>query len=627
MQIKDISKQLNVSVRELLAFLKKRGERFLTENSRLSAELVGLLNQQYKPDGGKSFQHGLSADESIVVEDMSVGELASRLKASANSLIVQLLKTGIVASKNQLLKKEDVVKFLQSMNIDFAEKEQDPETELERLIEVKSSSGQELRLPVVSIVGHVDHGKTSLLDFLRSTKVAEKEKGGITQNVSAYEVATKYGNLVFLDTPGHEAFALMRERGVLIADLVVLIVALDDGVKPQTVESIKKIKELGATTVVALSKVDKVKSDRVDIVKRQLADYGLLPDDWGGDVPCVAVSSKTGVGIENLLEVIRLQADMLDLKTSLTEPAQGIVLESMIQRGRGAVATVILHKGKVCLSDYFVCGDTFGKVSSMTNCLAENLSCVGPSVPVLVAGFSALPKAGDLFEFATSAQVKKHKQKGKNVQARTKSQFVFHDAQFSVNVIIKAATHLSKEALLTSLEKLNVQEGQLKIVDSGIGDINEGNIELAATVGAVIYGLGVKTHRSALAKLSKPVDIRSFDIIYKLLEDVQELLDKQKVQKVEEKQVGQARVKAVFKIKAVGVIAGAAVEQGALQKDAKVKVYRDGTLLGGGVIKTLQKERITVTSIVAGNDCAFIVEGFSDWKLGDEVHCFVESTS
>ncbi|MBM18268.1 MAG: translation initiation factor IF-2, partial [Epsilonproteobacteria bacterium] len=457
------------------------------------------------------------------------------------------------------------------------------------------------------------------------TKVAEKEKGGITQHVAAYEVVSKDGNMVFLDTPGHEAFSLMRERGVLMADLVVLVIALDDGIKPQTVESIKKIQEFGSTAVVALNKVDKAKADRLDIVKRQLADYGLLPDDWGGDVPTVAISAKTGQGIDELLEVIRLQADILDLKTSTTEPAQGVVLESMVEHGRGSVASIILHRGKICRGDYFTCGATFGKVSSMQDCYGNQLSCVGPSVPVSIAGFAELPQAGDMFEFATQSQAKKHKNLQNKIVTNTNTSRISTNDQ-GISIIVKTSTLLSKEALLASLKKLSdSQEVKIKIIDSGIGDINESNLDLAATTGALVYGLGVKANKSAIAKLHKPVTVKQFDIIYKLLEDVEEVLKKNIVKKVEEKELGKARVKAIFRVKSVGVIAGAAVEEGVLQKGAKLKVFRNGEQIGGGVIKTLQKERTSVSSISAGSDCAFALDGFSDWKIDDEVHCYIEN--
>ncbi|MBI2353378.1 translation initiation factor IF-2 [Candidatus Dependentiae bacterium] len=574
----------------------------------------------------KVFLHGLSENEKIAVEDMTVGELAARLKCSVSTLIVELLSRGIVANKNQLIKKDQIIKFLKDFAIPFFEPLRNSEHALERAMEAKSSLGQERRLPVVAVVGHVDHGKTSFLDYLRKTKVAAKEKGGITQHVAAYEVVTPQGNLVFLDTPGHEAFSMMRERGVLIADLVVLMVALDDGVKPQTVESIKKIKELGAMTVVALNKIDKAKVDRIDVVKKQLADYGLVADDWGGDTPMVAISAKTGQGVDELLEVIRLQSDILDLKTSSTEPAKGAVLESMMEYGRGAVATVILHRGILTVGDYFICGATFGRVSSMKNCFGQKLEKVGASIPVVIAGFSSLPEAGDIFEYASSEQVKKYKANQSKMSVAGSNNKLSNDQEGTLSIIVKAATLLSKEALLASLKKLNEKhEIKIKIVDSGIGDINESNLDLAITTNAIIYGLYVKVNKLAIAQAKRPVTVKTFDIIYKLLEDIELLLENNKKQVIEETQIGVARVKAIFKVKSIGVIAGAVVLEGVVQKGCKIRVYRSGVLVGSGTIKTLQKERTTVATVSQNNDCAFSVDSFSGWKIDDEVRCFVES--
>ena len=575
----------------------------------------------------RSFKHGLLENERVVVEDMTVGELAERLKCSVNLLIVELLICGIVASKNQLIKKNQIIKILQDWNVQFVEPVVNTESALERVMEAKSSTGVELRLPVVAVIGHVNHGKTSFLDYLRKTKIVDKEKGGITQHVAAYEVSTKHGNLVFLDTPGHEAFSLMRERGVLIADLVVLVVALDDGVKPQTIESIKKIKEFGATTIVALNKVDKVKEDRIDIVKKQLVDQGIVPDEWGGDVPMIPISSKTGKGIDELLEVIRLQADILNLKTSSTQPAQGVILESMMEHGHGAVATIILHKGKLCKGDYFICGKSFGKVSSMENCFGKKLSCVGASVPIVVSGFSSLPEAGDIFEFAEIEQVKKHKSdQGKLVTVVQNR--LSNDNTDCLNVIIKVKTLLSKDALISSLKKLNEKhDNKIKIIDAGIGDINEGNLELAVTTGSLVYGLGVKVNKIALTSMKKFVSVKTFDIIYKLLEDIEDVLDKGKKGIVTETPLGAARVKAIFKIKSIGTVAGAEVFEGSLQKNAKFRVLRGGVVIGGGVIKTLQRERSAAATVSAGSDCAFASDNFSGWKVGDEVRCYTETIS
>lgn len=625
MQIKSISKHLKVSVQEVVGFLKSSEGAFFNEDSELSEQQIRLLKKYFAQRCGS----GVDKAQPVVLEDMSVGELASRLQCSVNNLIVEFLKKGVVAAKNQVVKKEKIKNLLDELGIATQDPQQDKGSSLEKMVEIKSSSGTHRRLPIVTVVGHVDHGKTTFLDYLRKSKIADKEKGGITQSVAAYEIETSQGNLVFLDTPGHEAFSLMRERGVLLSDLVVLMIALDDGIKPQTVESIKKIQEFGTTAVVALNKADKAQEDRVDVVKRQLADYGLLPDDWGGDVPCVKISAKTGAGIDELLEVIRLQADILDLKTSESDIAQGFVLESMMEQGRGAVASVILHKGSLCRGDQFICGKAVGKISSMRDSSGKNLDCVKPSVPVIISGFNSLPEAGQMLTFATTAEVKKHRSdvKRNSVAPSSNKQNTADEDKISVSVIIKAATHLSKEALITSLQKLSKKtEAQIKVIEAGIGDINEGNVELAETTNSIIYGLGVKTHKSALSKTNKKTDVRNFDIIYKLLEDIEKFLEDKKKKQIIERELGKARVKAIFNIKSVGTVAGAAVESGALEKGAFVRVYRGENLVGKGTIKTLQKEKTTLSSVAAGNDCAFRVDGFTNWEIGDVVHCYIETT-
>lgn len=631
MRIKDFTVQFGVSINELIRVLKDQKVGLYDENYILSEQQIEYLKKRFNPvDSAKVFKHGLASHEKVTIQDMTVGDLAYRLKCSVTDLIVQLLKRGILANKNQVVKKNQIMHFLQDLNINYEELAKNTDDALERVLEAKSSTGAETRLPTVVVVGHVDHGKTTLLDFIRKARVAEGEKGGITQQVAAYEVTTKHGNLVFVDTPGHEAFSLMRERGLLLADLVVLIVALDDGIKPQTIECIKTINSFGATTVVALNKIDKVSKDRIDIVKGQLADQGLLPDDWGGQAPCIPVSAKTGEGVDQLLEVIRLQADMLDLKTDSKDRARGFVLESKMEHGRGAVATVILQRGTICRADHFVCGASFGKVSSIKNFAGKNLECAGPSVPALIAGFSQLAQPGDIFEFVSDVDaIKKHqKQTIKPVlfdAVKVGQEGLVGENDGGINVILKANTLLSKEALLSSIAKLNLgQAEKIRVIDFGVGDINENNTELALTTKSIIYGLGVKVHKSAQHAIKKGVVIKLFDIIYQLLDDAKEAVVNSRVKRIEEKVLGVARVKAIFKIKTIGVVAGAGIESGVFLQGGKVKILRNKVVVGHGIIKTLQKDRSKVSSVSEGSDCAFSTDNFSDWKEGDVVQHITE---
>jgi translation initiation factor IF-2 len=630
MKIKDFSLQYGISVDEITKVLReyKVG---LTENiSILSDNQLNFLKKHLTLiDTGKLFKYKLPEGQKVVLHDMTVGELANKLQCTATDLIVQLLKRGFFANKNQVLKRDQIVKVLDDLGIAHEDLKRNTDVALEKVIEAKSSSGSEKRLPTVVVVGHVDHGKTSFLDYIRKSRVAESEKGGITQQVAAYEVPTKHGNLVFVDTPGHEAFFLMREKGALIADIVLLMVALDDGIKPQTIECIKIIKSFGATAVVALNKIDKVSSDRIDIVKRQLAEQDLLPEDWGGTIPCVAISAKTGQGVDELLELLRLQADVMDLRTDSKDAARGFVLESKMEHGRGAVATIILQRGTIYRGDHFVCGASFGKVSSIKNYAGKTLLEVGPSIPAIVAGFSELPQPGDVFEFATDTAVLKKHQKSTTLKIQIDhAKGLGHQQQEgvgSVSVILKANTLLSKEALLASIMKLNKEQTEkVRIIDIGVGDINESNVELALTSGAIIYGLGVKIHKEAAYAPKKGVLVKLYDIIYQLLDDIKAVVVASRIKKIEEKETGVGRIKAIFKIKSAGIIAGAGIESGVFQQGSKVKVVRNGKIIGRGVIKTLQRDKNKVSTVAEGNDCAFAVEGFSDWQEGDLVYCITE---
>ncbi|MBP9765256.1 translation initiation factor IF-2 [Candidatus Babeliales bacterium] len=630
MRIKDFSFQYAVSIDKIIDALKDRKPGTYDSSFELSDEQVALLKKRLSiVDTAKVFKVNLQENHVVVVQDMTVGDLAQKLQVSVTDLIVQLLKRGIFANKNQVLKKDQIKHMLDDLHVKHQDVRQDNDAVLEKFIEAKSSSGDERRLPTVVVVGHVDHGKTSFLDYVRKARVAESEKGGITQQVAAYEVTTKYGNLVFVDTPGHEAFSLMRERGVLIADLVVLMVALDDGIKPQTIESIKIIKNFGATAIVALNKVDKVAKDRIEIVKRQLADQDLLPEDWGGQIPCVPISAKTGEGIDELLELLRLQADLMDLRTDSKDVARGFVLESKMEHGRGSVATIILQRGTIARGDHFVCGSTLGKVSSIKNYAGKTLAEVGPSVPAQIAGFSALPQPGDVFEFVADTQaLKKHTKAISMKTSHEAAKVLGHEQQEGVggiNVILKASTLLSKEALLASILKMNNQQPEkIRIIDVGVGDINENNVDLALTTGAVIYGLSVKANKDAIHAAKKGVVIKTFDIIYQLLDAAKESLVQSRIKKVEEKQLGVGRVKAVFRIKSVGIIAGAGIESGVFSQGGKVKVIRNGTVVGRGVIKTLQKDRNKTNTVSEGSDCAFAVDGFDEWQEGDMVYHITE---
>ena len=473
------------------------------------------------------------------------------------------------------------------------------------------------------VIGHVDHGKTTLLDFIRKTRVAAKEKGGITQHLGAYEVKTAQGNLVFLDTPGHEAFSFMRARGIKVADIAILVVAADDGVMPQTVEAITRAKLAGIPIIVALNKMDKATPAQVETVKRQLAQHDLVPEEWGGPIPCMPISAKLGTGIDELLDVIVLQSQLMELKANLSVPARGFVLESKIEKGRGPVATVICQHGILRVGDYFIAGTTSGKVSSMVDSSGKRVQEAYPSVPVQVAGFAELPQAGDAFEVATQEEVKK-----RVVQGAEQRPDLFLKKTLSekeIPIIVKADNASSKEALLNALSKISSDHRTVTVVTAAVGDITESDVMLASDTGSFIYGFHTKPSANA-AELAqkKAVVIKTFDIIYKLLEDISLLLEAGKPVKMITKKIGEASVLKVFDIKGLGIVAGAHVKTGRFVKDGKVIVWRGKSKAGEGTIKGLQRDRKAVKEVHAGFECAFLVDGFDTWEPDDRVECFQE---
>ena len=489
---------------------------------------------------------------------------------------------------------------------------------------VRSSAQTHSRSPVVVIIGHVDHGKTTLLDFIRKTKVAAKEQGGITQHLRAYQAETAQGNIVFLDTPGHAAFTKMRARGVKVADIAVLVVAADDGVMPQTVEAIKHAKAVNVPIIVAVNKIDKATPMQIEPVKRQLAQHDLVPEEWGGQTLFVPLSAKTGQGVDNLLEMIILQSQLMELTTDEAVPAKGFVLEARMEKGRGAVATVLCHEGTLAVGDYFIAGNSHGKVSSLMDSRECMLKKVAPSIPVQVAGFSVLPEAGDSFEVVSQERYK-------NVRSEKS---VVHDVDISkfaqgesINLLIKVDTKSSKEALLGAIDQLpRAGEKSLHIVYAAVGDISESDVTLAAAATqAIIYGFHVKPEANALVLAQKNnVTVKLFQIIYRLLDDVALLMKQEQAVKMVRTKIGEAVVRRVFETKNEGTIAGSYVKKGCFSRNGYVIAWRGKNKIGEGPIKSLQRDRKTVKEVHADFECAFIVDGFNDWQVDDRVECFLD---
>ncbi len=559
----------------------------------------------------------------ILIARMTVAEVAEKAHKPVGDVLLALLKQGTVAVKNQSLPAETVEKLARLFGLTIIEK---PKTEAPSATshstrEVAAEGTWQERSPIVVVIGHVDHGKTTLLDFIRKTRVAAKEKGGITQHLGAYEVKTSHGTIVFLDTPGHEAFSLMRARGIRVADIAILVIAADDGVMPQTIEAIKRSKETGIQLIVALNKMDKATPGQVEVVKRQLAQHDLAPEEWGGQTVCMPISAKLGTGVDELLEVVALQAQLLELKANLSIPPQGYVLESKIEKGRGPVATVICHHGILKVGDYFSAGTTWGKISSLVNSQGERIQKAYPSTPVQVSGFSELPQAGDFFEVTTQEAVKK----GVQAPRVRPDLYTRKEGESDINIILKADNGSSREALLNALGKIKSDYKKISILYSAVGDISESDVMLAADTGSLIYGFHVKIESNALPAIQKKgVIIKMFDIIYKLLEDVEYILESGKPIKMVTKKIGEAIVLKVFDIKNLGIIAGAQVKSGRFIRDGKVTIWRGKQKVGEGTIKGLQRDRKSVKEVHTGFECAFLVDNFDTWEVDDRVECYQE---
>ncbi len=561
-----------------------------------------------------------SSVKEIVLEPMTVSDAAQRMGVAVNDVIVTIMGWRIIAAKNQLISKDTVAKLARHYGVEVVKSREVSKEELTPLV-VETTGTLEKRLPVIVVLGHVDHGKTTLLDFIRKTRVVAKEKGGITQHLGAYEAATEHGNLVFLDTPGHEAFPKMRQRGVRVADIGVLVIAADDGIMPQTVEAMKHLKTMGIPIIVAINKIDKADSVRIETVKRQLAEHDLLPEEWGGQTICIPISALDGTGVNQLLEMIALQAELLELRAGRTGNARGFVLESKLERGRGSVATLIFQNGILRVGDHFVCGKTGGKVSSIKDSFGKTIQEAAPSIPVLVAGFNELPEVGDVLRVVSKDEFKRDKQ-----QQRTHISFASRAiSEDAINIIIKTDANSSKEAVTDAINKLTKKSDiGFGIVYAGVGNISESDIELAYNTGATIIGLHVKAESNArsLAK-RREVRIDLYTIIYKLLEALQERAEKAKPIEMVRTKIGEAVVRRVFDIKGIGVIAGSYVQDGRFSKDGYVVGWRGRQKIGEGKITSLQREKKTVKEVHVGYECGFVVEGMTDWEVDDRVECFV----
>ena len=560
----------------------------------------------------------------LETQSISLGDLALKINKSVSEIILNLLKKGIVCTKNQLLTPVILHQLARDFNIEMITSAPVVDQNSQKVVVGGSATESHAthRSPIVVIIGHVDHGKTTLLDYIRKTKVAAKEKGGITQHLGAYEVSTSKGHIVFLDTPGHEAFSKMRSRGVRIADIAILLVAADDGVKPQTIEAIKHAQSANIPIIVALNKIDKASPGQIEAAKRGLMQHGLAPEEWGGQTIIVPISAKTGDGIDNLLDMMSLQAELMELKASDQGEAKGFVLEAKIEKGFGPVATVIGQQGTIAIGDYFLAGSVSGRVNALINSEGKRLKHVGPSIPIRIAGFNELPQSGDSFEVVSQSSYKKLRSPDK---VRLMSGYETDHTNKTLNIILKADNNSSHEAIVGSIENLPKKNSQpIRIIYSGVGDINENDITLAHNTKAIIYGFNVKTDGKVLAHNQQlNSQIHNFQIIYQLLDDVAKRATLAPEIKYISTKIGEAVVICTFKVKGIGLVAGANVKEGKLSKEGKLIVKRGKYKVGEGNLKGLERERRSVKEVHAGFECAFSIEGFDDWQVDDRVECYM----
>ncbi len=564
----------------------------------------------------------------IVLEPMLVSEFAERMGLPTSEVILVLLRWGIMSSKSQRIEKDLITRLVTHYGAKTVEAQRvTPEAALQLQSNyVVRESALASRLPVVVVLGHVDHGKTSLLDYIRKTRVADKEKGGITQHIGAYEAVTPQGNAIFIDTPGHEAFSKIRQRGSRVADIAVLVIAADDGIMPQTLEAIKHIKSAQIPVIVAVNKIDKVDASRLDIIKRQLAQQDLLPEDWGGHIVVVPISAKTGTGIDTLLEMVILQTQLLDLKAEENTPYRGYILESKMEKGRGAVATVLGKHGTLNIGDHFVCGDTTGKITSIVNSCGLAIQTAGPSLPVLVAGFDGQAQVGDFFKVVSKAEWLSTKSASSTpLSAMHAASNQYQDEKETIFLLVKTDTNSSREALVDSIEKIaRTAPVRISIISASIGYVTEGDVELAYTTGARIICLHAKVETKAFVLAQqRGVTIQLFDIIYKLLEYLEQFAESKRAQEYTTQRIGEAVVLKVFDIKGVGVIAGCRVTDGKCTKESSVVVWRGRYKIGEGKVTSLQREKRTVKEVLNGFECGIGVENFGDFIPDDRIEIFI----
>ena len=571
-----------------------------------------------------------------IPDAIGVGELASRMKKTGTEVVKALIKNGIMASLSDIIDYDTAA--LVAMELGCKVEHEVVVTVEEKLIDDREDKPEELepRAPVVVVMGHVDHGKTSLLDYIRKANVAAGEAGGITQHIGAYTVNVKGSPVTFLDTPGHEAFTSMRARGASVTDIAILVVAANDGIMPQTIESINHAKAAKIPIVVAINKMD-MPGANPERVKQQLTEYDLVSEEWGGDTIVCPISAKTGEGIDNLLENLVVLAEVLELKANPNRPARGTVIEARLDRGRGPIMTVLVQNGTLHKGDIIIAGTAVGHVRTMINDKGQRVEEAGPSIPVEIAGMSEVPNAGDVFNAVDDERmarelVEERKQQAKERTLGVAKKVTLDDLFAQIkqgeikdfNIIVKADVQGSAEAVKASLEKLTNEEVRVKVIHSGVGAINESDVMLAATSNALIVGFNVRPDSAARDYAARAnVEIRTYRVIYDCLNEIEAAMKGMLAPKFAEEVIGHIEIRQLYKVSKVGTVCGCYVQDGKVQRGCSVRVVRDGIVIFEGEMASLRRFKDDVKEVASGYECGIQIEKFNDERVGDIIEAFV----
>ena len=606
---------------------------------RQNSQAASAKRRQEERDKMQKLQLEIAKKQQLKVQipdEISVGELASRMKKTASEVIKQLFKLGVFASVSEVIDYDTAA--LVAMELGCKVEKEVIVTVEEKLIDDHEDKPEDLvsRAPVVVVMGHVDHGKTSLLDYIRHANVVSGEAGGITQHIGAYTVEINGSPITFLDTPGHEAFTSMRARGAMVTDIAILVVAADDGIMPQTVESINHAKAAGIPVVVAINKMDTVGANP-ERIKQQLTEYDLVSEEWGGDTIICPISAKTGMGIDNLLENLVILAEVQELKANPNRAARGAVIEARLDKGRGPIMTVLVQNGTLKLGDIIIAGTAVGRVRTMINDKGQRVTEAGPSTPVEISGMSEVPSAGDTFNAVADERMarelaeERRVQMANNAMGGTKKvslEDLFSQIQAgemkTLNIIVKADVQGSAEAVKTSLEKISNDEVRVKVIHSAVGAINESDVMLAATSGAIIVGFNVRPDNAARDSAARSkVDMRMYRVIYDCINEIEAAMKGMLAPQFKEVVIGHAEVRETYKVSKVGTVCGCYCTDGKIQRGCQVRVLRDNIVIHEGELASLRRFKDDVKEVASGYECGMQVEKFNDIKPGDIIECFV----